>query len=585
MLSLAARFLAGSLLPLALLSAQVTPTPLPLTPVQLPPDLCAALEVRAGTAQDLILPSALGSPFEVAVHLAGAACSLQLTPNDVRTPDFALYMDDATGLHRLPTPPSVTYQGTVSGLDGGDVAASLIDGQLHAMVRLGDGTIWTVQPLSAVNATLPRGAHAVYRGADVVTDGLQCGVTAHAEHAGGNGSSTGPAAMKVAELAVDADLRYYQRHGSNTTTAQNQVTTVINAVNAIYRRDVEIDHRITTIIVRTTNIYAWTGDLCNLLGQFGSYWSANHGNVRRDVAHLFTGEGSFSGVIGCAYVGVVCTGSSYGSSKAFSSSLNTNAGLVAHEMGHNWGAGHCNSSSPCNIMCSGLGGCSGSLGSFAPVSISAIVAHKNSRGCLDDPIPTNPPVLGGLLPNSTPIHGATEITAVGSYLNTVTSVTVGGVNAAFTLVNSGTLRFTLPAGPIATHQVVAINALAPSNPLPLNVLGNHPSELVISQILPRGFTGRVTLHSDRSWVGAVLLSSSNAPSAVPGLVSLGIGNGFTDLFELGILACGTDGAAVVNFLVPGSAPQITVYWQAVTLDPTNLVVPLEVSNVVPTFLF
>ncbi len=580
MLSLASRLasvlMAACLLPSTSLRAQIAPAPLPL-----PGDLCAALSLREGTAQDFALPAAPGTPFQVAVYLDGAVRTLHLVPHDVRADDFVLYQHDATGLHRLPTPASVTYQGTVTG--GGDVAASLIDGQLHAMVRFADGAVWAVQPLSAINAALPHSTHAVYRAADVSMEGLSCGAATPAAPPVGGGS-TGPTALKIAEVAIDADLRYYQRYGSNTTTVQNQVTTVINSLNVIYRRDVEIDHSITSIVVRTTAIYAWNGDLCNLLGQFANYWAANHGAIRRDVAHLFTGEGSFSGVIGCAYLSVICTGSAYGSSKAYSSSLSTNTGLVAHEMGHNWGAGHCDSSTPCNIMCSGLGGCSRNLTSFAPVSISAILGHKNSRTCLDDPLPPNPPVLTSLTPTASPVFGGPEITVAGAYLDAVTSVTVGGVNAAFTLVSPTALRFRVPSTSIAQQPVVAINGRGPSNALQIDVQGNHPSSLVISPLLARGYDARVELHSDRNWLGAVFLSSSSAPSALPGIVSLGIGAGFTDLAELAVVGCAANGAATLVFPLPASAPQITVYWQAVTLDPANPTLPLETSNVVQTFL-
>ena len=66
-------------------------------------------------------------------------------------------------------------------------------------------------------------------------------------------------------------------------------------------------------------------------------------------------------------------------------------GLTAHEIGHNFFAGHCNQSdtycgyqpSDCRIMCSTAGGCSGNVTSFNSASIACIEGHRNSRNCLE----------------------------------------------------------------------------------------------------------------------------------------------------------------------------------------------------------
>lgn len=565
--SLLATALAGAL------AAQQPPVVLPA-----PPDLLASFSLRDGTAQNLVLPPAAGSPFEVDVVLDGVASRLALVPHDVRTSDFRLLLDDGTRLRQLPTPAAVTYRGELRGRPGSAVAASLIAGQLSATVILEDGTLWAIQPLSTVNPGLPHETHIVYRGRDVLQPDVRCGVAQPPHDVDHGHGGVGPAALKIAEIAVDADRAYYTRYGSNATTVQNQVTSVINGMGVIYRRDVEIDYVVTTIIVRTTTIYSWNGDLCNLLGQFGNYWAANHGSVRRDVAHLFTGEGSFSGVIGCAYLGVVCTGSAYGSSKAYSANLVTNTGLVSHEVGHNWNAPHCDSASPCNIMCSGLGGCSRNVGAFAPVSISAIVAFKNTRTCLGDP---NPPVLAFVNPSSVTSYQPAQVTATGTRLDSVNAVSVGGRNVSFTRVDAITLRFTPPSPfTIGAQPVVVTNGAGASNPVNLGITGNHPSQILSTQIILRGFPNQIELHSDANWLGVLLLSTSNVPSSLPGIVNLGIGNAFAELLEAGTVQCGQDGAGSWTLNLPTTVPSgLTIYLQAITVDPQNLTTPLETSNV------
>ncbi|HLU39951.1 MAG TPA: M12 family metallo-peptidase, partial [Planctomycetota bacterium] len=545
-----------------------------------PATILDRFHLHAGTVQNLALPLRSAVPFSVDVRLEGVDRRLFLTPYDVRTADFQLLLDDGISIRRLPTPESVTFRGTVGGLAGAEVAASLVAGQLHATIHGTGGLLWAIEPLTVHDRSMPRETHIVYRARDVRARDVHCGV--HATPAHDDTDQTpriGTAALRVAEMAVDADVRYYQLYNNDPVAVNARVATVINACNVIYRRDCEIEYALTTVLVRTTNVYSWNGDLCNLLSQFRSRWNNNHGSIRRDLAHLFTGEGTFSGVVGCANVGVVCTSSAYGASKVYAGNLATDVGLVAHETGHNWNAPHCDSQSTCNIMCSGLGGCGGNLGSFAPSSVSRIVAHRNSRTCLGNPVA---PTLTAIAPDTVPSWGPPQVELTGTDMSSVTSVTVGGQPVNFTLTSPTTIRFT-PRAPflIGTHPVVVSNSVGSSAPLQLRVVGNHPSALELSTLLVRNFPLPLTMHSDAGWVGLPLMSLSGSPSTAPGIVDLGIGNGFTDLIQLPFLVAGANGAATLPIAMPPEMPAgIYVYTQLVTFDAANLAPPLEASNVV-----
>lgn len=60
------------------------------------------------------------------------------------------------------------------------------------------------------------------------------------------------------------------------------------------------------------------------------------------------------------------------------------------------------------------------------------------------------PNVASVTPESGPIAGGTDVTINGANLSLVSSVTVGGAPAAFTLVNGSSLRFTTPPRPSAT---------------------------------------------------------------------------------------------------------------------------------------
>ena len=65
---------------------------------------------------------------------------------------------------------------------------------------------------------------------------------------------------------------------------------------------------------------------------------------------------------------MVCGGYAYGWSL-------DSAGIIGHETGHNWGAGHCHDTSPCNNQC-------GACLNIAPNTKRIIEAHRDSRTCL-----------------------------------------------------------------------------------------------------------------------------------------------------------------------------------------------------------
>ncbi len=379
------RFVHLSVLPLlvAATAAQISIQ----TPLSAPRDVLNAFELRDGTLQELLLPQSGRARFEVRLMLGGQVQTLALEPASVLAPDFQLLVTDATGTHLVPRPVETTYSGTVLGVVDSTVLATLSAGQLEAHIRTPAG-LWTIQPISGLVPVAPRHFHIVYRNADVLPSAGRCGVTEQGEKVP-PGGGVGPAALNYCEIGLDCDLAWYVRNGSNVTAAAQAAFNLIFFTNGIYQTDVEIRYIVTAIIVRTTAVYTSGPNLgCGspgLLQEFQTRWQNNHGNITRDLAHLFSGDGAFSGTVGCAFVGVVCTTGGYGASRATSTNAAQNLQLVAHEIGHNWSAGHCDASPPCNIMCSGIGGCSGVGNSFSAGERAQILAHKATRTCLSSP--------------------------------------------------------------------------------------------------------------------------------------------------------------------------------------------------------
>jgi hypothetical protein len=568
----------GSLLALAGLALAPAALAQSTNPRPAPQWLLNTLDLHQATVQDLQVPLERRT-FRFQVELAGKLFAVELEPNDVRSPDFKLLVDDGLRIRELPTPASVTFVGHVVGQADSRAAATLVDGKLDATISLGadDHEIWGIEAVANFDLTRPLREHVVYTTTDARVSGTSCGADdGHWQPIGQPGLDL---VMKRAEIAIDCDLEFYQRNSSSVTTTQNTVTRIVNGFDAIYQRDCEIQYTITTILVRTTRTYTNT-NMGNLLGEFRGRWNANHGNIRRDVAHLFTGKGSFGGVVGIAYLGVVCdTGNAYGVDKAFSS-LGTNIGLVAHELGHNWNAPHCDGANPCNIMCSGLGGCNSNLSSFGQVSVNTIVAFKNSRGCLDNAV--SRPTIAGISPNATPVAPRALVTLTGNNFNGVTSVNVGNLQVPAAIQSNTQLTFTPPLPPaFGIFPVTVTNAAGTSNAVSMS-FSRSPGFYAAQN---QAFTGGTISFSfagdpnDNWWI----LSSFTGNSTVPFL-------GFDILTNTLVLSAGAlDGLGVGSLLynVPANVNMfgVVMYSQVIQLEETTPALNWASSPAQTIFIF
>jgi hypothetical protein len=322
------------------------------------------LRLRRSEVVTLQLDARPGDPMSVAVPIQGHTYTLDLTPHSVRAAGYQVSAQLADG-SIVPVAPGVerTLRGTVREAPGSAVGASLLDDGLYAVIVFPDGETYWVEPIDAALPGARPGDHAVYNRDDIIPSGGQCAVNDewiigqaslghgalpfHDEAAAGHGSDLPPGPLLeqyyCAELACDADYYYYLDYGS-VEAVEARINAVINAVNTQYQDDVQISHVITEIIVRLSQTYT-TNDPEQLLNQFRTRWLTYHGDVQRDLAHLFTGRNLNGSVIGIAWLSAICSTYGYGLVQSdCCGSFGCATDLSAHEIGHNWGADHCSCS-------------------------------------------------------------------------------------------------------------------------------------------------------------------------------------------------------------------------------------------------
>lgn len=330
---------------------------------------CLLLAPGRAPAEALELPEGLPEAFSVVpTGPDGRAQALELRRRSLRADDFRVRAWSAeAGYRQVPAPPVRTYQGIVAGDPDSVVGASLGPDGLTATVFPSTGTPWRVEPDGA-------GGHRVVEEAlleapDAGGVELPPGARELPSAAPAARPKSHPCTLALAEIAFDVDNPYFVNMGSDLAATIANVEAHLAAVDAHYARDVQITYQLTEIVVRESPFYFPTPD-DNLLVQFRDEWRANQAAVRRDIAHLMTGQPA-PGLAGLAYVAVACS-----QDWAYGWSVNS-SGVVSHEIGHNWSSGHCHDTAPCNNMC-------GACLWIGPNTKEIIRGFAESRGCLDE---------------------------------------------------------------------------------------------------------------------------------------------------------------------------------------------------------
>lgn len=154
------------------------------------------------------------------------------------------------------------------------------------------------------------------------------------------------AAGKSVVVSFAADASYYNLHKAN---AQAKIYQIVSDSNALYGGQLNMYWKVKQVDIRqtTSGIDAWnqvrpaSGNCVRSTSQtLDSFraWKASQHPDDAGVWHLMTDCYRPPGVVGVAYVGVLC-------SKAYGAGLSSDHGsttwkTVAHEIGHNFNAGH-----------------------------------------------------------------------------------------------------------------------------------------------------------------------------------------------------------------------------------------------------
>ena len=242
----------------------------PADPSRLVTAVNDALNLEASVIASLDVDQSAPPSLTLELPIDGELHTLRLARRSVRSAEYEIEVQLADGSYEAVEPgPVRTYRGTVDGIDGTRVAASILADGLYAVVLFPSGDRYWIEPIASRVATAEPTQHALYHDDEVLPSGGNCVIAeppdgiAVAEtpvkHPPGRSwadysevipGDTPENDTWFAELGIDADFEFFEESGS-VENAEARISAIINTVNIQYERDVGIQHTISHLIIRT----------------------------------------------------------------------------------------------------------------------------------------------------------------------------------------------------------------------------------------------------------------------------------------------------------------------------------------------
>jgi hypothetical protein len=211
--------------------------------------------------------------------------------------------------------------------------------------------------------------------------------------------------MLEAVVAIDTDTELMsQKFGGSTSAATDYIADLIAAMNVMYARDLGVTLVQGTTYLRTSSdpysVNSGGAASSAELYEFRTYWANNHGSVQRALVAMLSGKSIYpNSASGIAWVGSLCsTSTGYSFSKVFKINyLSGDAGLVGHEIGHNFGSPHTHCYSPPIDYC--WNDCGGIQTTSCPGGPGTVMSYCHLRGCGNNLLQFHSRVIDNIVDN------------------------------------------------------------------------------------------------------------------------------------------------------------------------------------------
>jgi uncharacterized repeat protein (TIGR01451 family) len=310
------------------------------------------VDVQGSTPEQQQAPQARQAPKEkprskMAFGAFGKAFDLDLEDNEQLTKDLPQAQRERLAVKLR------IYRGRLAGNPQSWVRITQAAGRMSGMIWDGkdvyllDTSDEIADALPSASAKQTKPHNVIFRLKDVVWKDAQCALDPNAapinDYRGlvqelQQQALALPVATREVSLAIVADTQFVQR---NSLDPEAAVLARMNVVDGIFSEQVGVHLRVAEIRALSSNGTLSATNPGTLLTQFSNYSSSGAIN-NPGLAHLFTGRDMDGNVVGIAFLGSLCSTRAGTGVSQVTGTGTAGALIVAHEMGHNFGAPHDN---------------------------------------------------------------------------------------------------------------------------------------------------------------------------------------------------------------------------------------------------
>ena len=343
--------------------------------------------------------------------------------------------------------------------DGHDLYAvtsyGRIAGQLTTPIQAAPGQT-VIYKLADASDLLPRDFCALEPKSDAVHAQKQTGLDQYRAMVGELQTVAAGQVAKQIEISLIADTAFANAEGANSYAA---MLARLNIVEGIYSEQVGLLVLATDVRIVPPDSDPFTSTVpVTLLEQMSAYRTSNATSRARGVSHLMTGKNLDGTTAGIAYVNSACEVERGVSLSERSYGTTISAIVMAHELGHNFGASHdgeaggsCASVAGGYIMSPSISG----YANFSSCSVDVIKRTLDEKSCVTPADYADAAVSAG---NSTlAVDGGVPFT-VPFTVRSAGTKTVSGVSFTFTMPDSAGLFLDAAVAESASCQVSGLTA-------------------------------------------------------------------------------------------------------------------------------
>ena len=341
-----------------------------------------------------------GNQQKLHLDFDGLVWDLDLFEFDMMSSDYKLLIGRDGGVDVRKKDPNLKfYRGYNRSSDNGVAFIAVSNGFLLGSVRH-EGKLYLIEPARYTAQSAAENQFLVYSEEMVIPhENVSCAYDMYKsemdKHRDSGDDHAGRRAGCVSvEAALANDMTIFTWQGNNSTNVENWCSGILALVETNYDTEfsTDVEMSVSAIFVATSSGSDPWNTVNNINTHLNTHLSwangGGYGGASYDFATAWTRKYT-SGAVGLAWVAVVCTSNRYNVCSAYTTASGTLRQLQAHEVGHNFGAGHDASGSP-YIMAPAVNGSS----TWSSASITDIDNHINSRWCLDPCSSGTPPTAG-----------------------------------------------------------------------------------------------------------------------------------------------------------------------------------------------